>query len=155
MEHESVQSMWTKYLNNIGENQATTTKEYTAWHFCDNQEDADELVQIVLQGIKRATASLHLSYEFENEEVPMVGNHSILTDWSGIAKCIVKTVKVDVVPYNKVTEEFAATEGEGDQSLEYWKRAHWSYFSREMEAMGKEPTEDMLVICEEFKVVYQ
>ena len=85
---------------------------------------------------------------------PKVGNLSVIIDWSGAAICVIETMNIDIVPYKDVSEEFAATEGEGDKSLDYWRRAHWSYFSREMEAMGKKPSEDMLVICEKFQVVY-
>ncbi len=38
-----------------------------------------------------------------------------------------------------MTEEFAASEGEGDKSLEWWRNAHWKFFSRECEDLGIEP----------------
>jgi len=155
MEHESVKRMWEEYLAFIGENPSSSDRKYNAWHFCDNKKDADELAELVVQGTKRATASLYLSYEADNDEVPKVGDYSIITDWDGIAQCIVRTKKVDIVPFKDVTSEFAAKEGEGDKSLEYWRDCHWRYFSREMRRLGKEPSEDMLVVCEEFELVYK
>ncbi|MHB8129970.1 MAG: ASCH domain-containing protein [Mobilitalea sp.] len=155
MDHKSVLAMWKEYLTTIGEDEENTLKSYTSWHFCDNEEDANDLAELVLLGTKRATASLYLSYEYEKEDLPKIGKHSIIMDWSNDARCILETIKIDIVPYQEVTESFAATEGEGDKSLDYWRRAHWSYFSREMEAMGSEASEDMLVVCEEFKVVYK
>ncbi|MBH1940840.1 ASCH domain-containing protein [Mobilitalea sibirica] len=154
MKNASVEAMWKEYVSSQGETILSTDKHYTSWHFCDNEEDANALAELVLEGVKRATASLYLSYEYENEELPKVGDYCIITDWSGIARCIIEVVKIDVVPYCKVTKEFAATEGEGDKSLEYWRKVHWDYFSREMESMGKEADQDMLVVCEEFQVVY-
>ncbi len=153
-EHESIKQIWENYLASIGENLNNTYKKYTAWHFCDNEQDANELAELVVSGVKRATASLYLSYGNE-EELPKEGDFSIVTDWNGEAQCIIKTTNIAIVPYKDVTEEFAATEGEGDKSLEYWKNAHWSYFSREMKEIGKEPTEDMLVVCEKFEVVFK
>lgn len=153
-ELESIRQMWDNYLESIGENTSSTNKKYTAWHFCDNEQDANELAELVLQGTKRATASLYLSYNNE-EELPKVGDLSIIINWDGVAQCIIKTTNIDIVPYKNVTEEFAATEGEGDKSLDYWRRAHWSYFSREMKEIGKEPTDDMLVLCEKFEVVFK
>jgi uncharacterized protein YhfF len=38
--------------------------------------------------------------------------------------------------------------------LAYWKKVHWDFFSREMEPFGEKPTEDMVVVCEEFEVVF-
>lgn len=154
-ENKSVEKMWKNYLNSINENPEKTDLKYTSWHFCNNEEDANALYKIVLKGIKKATASLYLGYEYDNEEIPKEGNLSIITDWNGNAKCIIETIAVEIVPYNEVTEEFAATEGEGDKSLEYWKRAHWIFFSEEMEKIGKKPVEDMLIVCEKFKVAFK
>jgi uncharacterized protein YhfF len=154
MENKTVVSMWNSFLATIGEDETTTKRKYTAWHFCDNERCANALADLVLEGTKRATASLYLTYEHENEEIPKAGDYSIVTDWSGTAKCIIQTIKVDLMPYQEVSETFARTEGEGDKSLDYWRKAHWPFFTREMESMGKEPTEDMLVVCEEFRVVY-
>jgi uncharacterized protein YhfF len=53
-----------------------------------------------------------------------------------------------------VTAEFAATEGEGDGSLEYWRKGHTSYFLRECESIGRSFSENMLIACERFKVVF-
>lgn len=155
MEHETIKKMWEKYLLSIGDNSMTTDKNYTAWHFCDNEQDANELAELVVNETKKATASLYLSYEHDGDKIPEVGDLSVIINWDGVAQCIIQTTNIDIVPYKNVSEEFAATEGEGDKSLEYWKRAHWNYFGREMKALALEPTEDMLVICEKFEVVYK
>lgn len=151
---ESIQKMWENYLKSIGESPSSSNKKYTAWHFCDNEQDANELAELVVNETKKATASLYLSYGSE-DELPKVGDFSVIINWNNEAQCIIKTTNIEIVPYKDVTEEFAATEGEGDKSLEYWRRAHWSYFSREMKEIGKEPTEDMLVVCEKFEVVFK
>jgi uncharacterized protein YhfF len=127
---------------------------YTAWHFCDNQADADELVELVLAGRKRATAGALWSYEAEGEELPQPGDFSVITDWSGTARAVIRTTAAEVVAFDKVTEEFAATEGEGDGSLAFWRDAHWAAFSRELEGMGRSPSADMPVVCERFEVVF-
>lgn len=155
MENESVVKMWKDYLFSLGEDEKNTDKTYSAWHFCDNEQDADELAELVLEGTKKATASLFATYEFENEAPPKQGDHSIIINWKGEAKCIIKTTNIEVVPFKDVTEEFAKTEGEGDKSLKYWKNCHWDYFSRESRLIGKEFDENMLVVCEKFEVVYK
>jgi len=127
---------------------------YSAWHFCDNQADADELVELVLSGRKRATAGALWSYDAEDEPLPQVGDFSVVTDWSGVARCIIRTVTVEVVAFDAVSEEFAAAEGEGDGSLTYWRDAHRAAFSRELGASGRSPRPDMPVVCERFEVVF-
>ena len=128
---------------------------YSSWYFCDNEKDANELADLVLTGKKSATASVYELFERENEEIPKHGDHSVITDWSGKARCIIKTTQVDLVPFREVTAEFAFKEGEGDCSLEYWRKAHWEFFTREMEPFGLTPRESMLVVCEEFELVFK
>ncbi|HYD78170.1 MAG TPA: ASCH domain-containing protein [Paucimonas sp.] len=127
---------------------------YEAFYFCDNEQDAEELGQLVLAGTKRATASLLMAHEAEGKPLPEVGALSIVTNWSGEPLCVIETTRVDIVPFDQVTAEFAATEGEGDKSLAYWREGHWRFFSRECQQLGLEPSSDMLVVCERFQVVY-
>lgn len=155
MEHKSVIEMWERYRALAKETSCDINNAYTSWYFDNNEKDANELAELVLNGTKKATASLYELYEIENEELPKVGDLSIITNWDGIAQCIIQTTNIEIVPYKDVTEEFAATEGEGDKSLAYWKKAHWNYFSSEMKKIGMEPNEDMLVVCEKFEVVYK
>ena len=127
---------------------------HTAWHFCDNQADADELAELVLAGRKRATAGALWSYEAENEPLPRPDDLSVITDWSGAGRCVIRTTAVEVVPFDEVTDEFAATEGEGDCSLAFWRDAHWAVFSREFDGSERSPRPDMPVVCERFEVVF-
>ena len=152
--HPSVKTMWHEYLISIGETPESTSKTYTAWHFCSTQPAADELAELVLTGEKRGTATSIWSLEAEAEPMPEVGELSIITDWSGKAKCIIKTVVLETVPFNEVTEAFAAVEGEGDKSLEYWQKVHQEVFSQELSELGLKFSEDMPVLCETFEVVW-
>lgn len=154
MENESIKQMWENYLLSIGESSDTTDKNYTAWYFDNNERDANELAELVLEGTKRATASLYDSYG-SDEEIPKIGDLSIITNWSGIAKCIIMSTSIEVVPYKDVDEEFAATEGEGDKSLEYWRKVHRKFFSEELTEIGGEFSEEIPVVCEKFEVVFK
>jgi uncharacterized protein YhfF len=68
--------------------------------------------------------------------------------------CIIETTEVSIKPYNQVDAAFAFEEGEGDRSLEYWREAHWRFFSRTLPKIVKEPTQDMPLVCEQFRVVF-
>ena len=155
MESNSVKKMWQAYLQVIGEEQETTEKTYTAWYFCDNEKDANELAALVKAGRKRATAGAVWTYEHEQESLPKIGDYTVITNWQGAAQCIICVTSVNIIPFNEVTAEFARTEDEGDGSLAYWRKVHWDFFSRELASIGKQPDETMPVVCEEFKVVYQ
>ena len=150
----SVHDMWKAYLQLLGEEPATTAKTFTAWHFCDNEADANELAALVRAGEKRATASALWAYDTDGEPLPRVGDHSVIIDWEGEAQCVIRTTSVEIVPFNQVTADFAQTEGEGDRSLDHWRRVHWECFTRDLRAVGKGPEETMPVVCEKFELVH-
>lgn len=126
--------------------------QYEAWAF---GADPDLLARLVLDGEKTATASAYPLYEIENEELPKVGEYSIVLDSEDNAVCVIRTKEVYVIPFNKVTLEHAYKEGEGDKSLEYWREVHQRFFSECLEEVGLDFTMDMKVVCEEFEVVYK
>ena len=150
---DSVEEMWAAFLT-ARPGLAPPGATYSSWHFCDNQPDADELADLVLAGRKGATASALWSYEAENEPLPQVGDLSVITDWTGLARCVIRTSLVEVVAFAAVGEEFAAVEGEGDGSLEYWREAHRAAFGRELAGSDRSPGPDMPVVCERFEVVF-
>ena len=153
-EHKTVKEMWKKYLSTIGENINVTGKTYESWYFCNNEKDANELAGLVKKGIKKATASLHCLYEIENELIPEVGDYAVITNWKGVAQSIIQITSINTIPFKEVTEEFAAKEGEGDKTLSFWRKVHRKVFTLELKEYSKKFSEDILVVCEEFEVVY-
>jgi len=148
--NEKVKKLLEEYQGSIKEGKKNFEK---AWHFCNDEKNANELAELTLQGIKRATTSLKYWYEVENEKIPEEGDLNIITDWKGNPVCVIKNVKVSIIPFKDVDEDFAYREGEGDKSLKYWRDVHIEYFTKELKEKDIEFNEDMLVVCEEFDVV--
>ncbi len=48
--------------------------------------------------------------------LPSVGDYSIILSSEDVPLAIIQTVKVEVLPMNEVSEEFAIAEGEGDRT---------------------------------------
>ena len=113
------------------------------------------MIQLVLEGKKTATCGALWEYEAEGESIPKVGDVWIELDGNDNPVCITETVEVTFHKYNKVDADFAHDEGEGDQSLEYWRKAHKNFFSRTLPKIGKEFSEDMPLVCERFKLIYK
>ncbi len=155
MGYESVKKMWSDYLLSLSEDSENTIKEYSVWHFCNDEKSANELAKLVKLGIKRATTSSLWALEHDNESIPHVGEYSVIIDWNGKAQCIIQTTKVDIIPFSEVSSEFAEMEGEGDKSLFYWREVHKKFFAEELESIGLKFSEEMPVVCEEFKVIFQ
>lgn len=111
---------------------------------------ADKLGRLVLQGIKTATCSRYLGGNVLND-----AGLSILVDGAERPLCLIETYEITVRRYGDVDADFAAAEGEGDLSLDRWRHAHWSFFSREGASEGYDVSEDMLLSCERFRVLYR
>ncbi|WP_064093547.1 ASCH domain-containing protein [Rossellomorea aquimaris] len=151
MIHPSVMKMWNQFVS-MNED-VDQDASFSPWHFCIDEEDANNLAQLVKRGVKTATSSLHILYDLENEPLPTVGDYNIITNYKGVAQTITKTINVNVLPFKKVDCEFARKEGEGDLSLEYWRKVHTDFFTKELALLNKEFDEEMIVVCEEFVVV--
>lgn len=155
IDHEGAARLWIEYVATLAEAERATLGEPEVWGFGDSPELADELLALVLQGIKTATADLVWTVEYEARSIPKAGDYSVVLDGAGDALCIIQTTEVTVRPYEDVPAEFAYDEGEGDRSLDYWRQAHWQYFSRRCADIGRKPTQTMPVVCEHFKLVYR
>lgn len=148
----SVRPFWDEFQASIADD--VSSRFYEAFHFDDNEPTANALAALVLSGQKRATAGLLWTNERTNKPLPRVGALSVVTDWHGVPLCIIESTHIEIVPFESVTDSFAAAEGEGDKTLRYWRAAHWRFFSRECQRIGREPSLQMPVVCERFKVVY-
>lgn len=146
--------MWGDFLASGMAPPELQDRPISAWHFCDNQPDADECAALVIKGRKRASAPSAWGLSSRGEALPKIGDHHVVTDWAGVGQCVIRTTAVHIVPFSEVDEAHAAAEGEGDGSLDWWRRVHWEYYRRELEGTGLEPRADMPVVCEHFTVVY-
>ncbi|MCF7505099.1 ASCH domain-containing protein [Vibrio sp. L3-7] len=152
---ERSQAYLDNYLNSLPTELAKQYTSFSADYYCADEYNANLCAQLILNGEKRASCGLEYWYTHEGETRPIIGHLQVVTDWNGKPICIVEITSVSSCPYNEVTAEFAAAEGEGDKSLEWWKKAHWNFFSRECEELKITPSEDMMLMLEHFKVVYK
>ena len=122
--------------------------------FGDGPELADRLGSLVLAGVKTATCSALWEWEAAGDPLPQAGLLTVVLGGEGRPRGIIETLEVRVVPFDQVDGEFAREEGEGDRSLDYWRRAHWNYFQRTLSRLGLAPAPDMPLVCERFRLVY-
>jgi len=152
MMNTDVQKYWDEFLI-INPNVPKDTP-YQVWYFGNTDEMALELAKLVIEGKKFATGSLVAVNEVKPEEAPIADGYSVVTDFHGVPMCVIQTVEIRHLPYEEVDAQFASDEGEGDQSLEYWRDVHWRYFTREAAELGIEFNEQSLVCCERFRLLF-
>ena len=106
--------------------------------------DNDKLIELVLMGKKTATTS-----NYDENELPIIGEESIIHFDNEKEACVVKTIDYKIMKFKDMTEELASLEGEGDLSLDYWRKVHFDFFK----SYNPDFNDDTLVVFEEFKVV--
>ena len=148
------EALWHAYLDTLNEDSETTRLVWRADTFGDTPALADELAELVIEGRKRGTAPCVAEIELAGDALPAVGDHLVVLDGRGRARCVVRTTRVALHPFDQVPAAFAEREGEGDGSLEYWRREHWPYYERMLAPHGLAPTSDLPVVCEEFELVF-
>src|SRR6478736_232218 len=105
--------------------------------FGDSPALADELLDLVLKGVKTGTC-----WSVRDGQQTEIGQYWVVLDGAGRARAITQTLALDQVAYCDVTPAFARSEGEGDRTLGYWREVHRRYFER---TGGFSP--DMMLWC--------
>ncbi len=152
MDNPSARNMWGDYLDKHLEDAFVDAPKTIKFYNTENEANA--CVNLVLNGSKRATSFCLLSAQARNEPLPNIGAFFVITDWSGIAKCIVKITAVKLKPFFSIDKAFAEKEGEGDKSLAYWQKRHWDFFTVELDKINRSPKKSMIIVCVEFEKVY-
>jgi uncharacterized protein YhfF len=142
----------TQFWKGYTESARVNCGEFRTSSFGDTPKLADELLNLVIAGTKRATTSLPRDYA--SSGVPKPGDFSIVLDGRGTPRCILRTLDVEIKAMGEVGASFAWDEGEGDRSLAWWRSAHVRYFKRQGARDGFEVDDATMVVLERFEVVW-
>ena len=142
-----IEDFWAEFVATTG-----IDGPFEAWAFGDEStvDLATELALLVRDGPKRATAGLAAEYEVENEPLPEIGDLSVILDGQGAPVCVIRTTAMEIRKFGDVDEAFAWDEGEGDRSLEWWRRAHLRFF----EHRGIHVDQETLMVLERFELLW-
>ncbi len=141
---------WNSYLKNL------RIKPLNAKVIADvagNNQITDALLALYLNGKKPAGSGLVKAYEFSNENLPEVGNYWIILDSTKNPRCLVKTIGVEIHQFDQVPESIAIAEGEGDLSLEHWRKVHMEFFSDYLNELKIVDLNKEKIVTEFFEIV--
>jgi uncharacterized protein YhfF len=126
----------------------------TVGPFGDTPALADQLLGLVLAGVKCATSTLMAEFATGDEPIPRPGDHWIVTDSTGTPRAIVRTVELRLGLFLSVDDSFAFDEGEDDRSRDSWIREHRRYWQRRSSHLGIDWTDEAEILFERFAVVW-
>jgi uncharacterized protein YhfF len=147
----AAERMWGDYLAAHPEHRGDDPP--SDW-FGDSPALVDELLELVLQGRKRATAGAVAEFMHDGQPLPRIGGHWIAHDGSGVPRVVLRSVYLRLGPLDSVDESFAWDEGEGDRTRGSWLREHQRYFQRVLPRLGVEYHDQMEVVFERFRVTW-
>jgi uncharacterized protein YhfF len=130
------------------------TEAYSVAAFGDSAAMADEMLGLVLAGIKRATTSLARDYGGDRPPVPRAGDLAVLVDGRNKPRCVLRVTQSTVQPLGAVDDDFPWDAGEGTQSRADWLAARRTYFQRQAEREGFALADDEAVVFARFTVVW-
>jgi uncharacterized protein YhfF len=153
--NDAAAAYWQEFLDSLPQDSPYRDRRVVAEGWGDGPEMADELGALIAAGTKTATCSALVEWEHDGDDLPEPGLLTIVLDGKERPLCIIETTEVLVKPFNQVDEQFAYDEGEGNRSLVFWRSAHRRFFERCLPAIGAQFTEDILLVCERFHLIYQ
>ncbi len=84
-----IEDYWQKFLSALPPDSPYHSKTYVAEGWGDNPALADELGELIVQGIKTATCSALWSWEAEGNAIPNDGYITVALNGNGEPICIV------------------------------------------------------------------
>lgn len=111
----------------------------------DNPVLVDKLLHLAIAGKKTATTSFPIPEPLHWG----VGDLSVILDGRGIPGAVMRTLSMVECKFKDVAVDFALAEAEGD--YEAYRQGHIEFYRREN---GHELTDDSMVLCERFEVIY-
>jgi len=120
----------------------------------------DELVALVLDGTKTATAGLVADFVVDGDPIPRAGDRFVVVDPDGRPVAIIETTECRITTVAAVDDAFAIDEGEGFADAADWRRAHERFWGGYIEDLrgrlgdpGFEIGDSTFVVCERFRLV--
>jgi uncharacterized protein YhfF len=150
----NVESFWQSYLATLSEEARENIHPYVIDEFADTPEAATEVGKLAQAGIKTTSSSLLWGLEHLGLPIPKVGDIELIVDGEGEPLCIIELTEVWIKPFNTATEHFAYEYGEGERTLEAWRRDNWEFHSRWCLEIGREPSETMPIVFQRFRLLY-
>ncbi len=144
---------WEAYVKTLSRDARPKSPNVVA-EFAGSREITDDLIALYLSGKKTAGSSIEEDFISAGDDPPKIGNFWIVLNSTETPSCILKTEKIVRHKFRDVPVGIAMAEGEGDLTLEYWRRVHKEFYSPYLKKWGLESIEDATVITEFFTLVY-
>lgn len=151
---QHIEAFWGGFLASQSAPNDAGDRFYESFRIGLDDETAEEGARLIISGQKTATSSLLWQYESSGKALPPLGNLSVVENGRRAPVCIVQTTWMEIIRFEDVDAQFAFEYGEGDRTLEGWRKMFWDYYSNACAALGREMSPDAPLACERFRVIF-
>lgn len=148
--NSSCRDMWREWLA-FSDALKASDADFSVWQYRNNI-DADTYSQLILSGEKRAASRSLWDLKLSDKSLPEAGKFNMVVDGQDDAQCIIRTTRVDVVPFHSITEEHIKLEG--FDTIDKWRTSFENYCKEAFKNASYSFSDDMPVVCARFAVVY-
>lgn len=127
--------------------------EYQVRSFGADAKSSSFLISLIASGSKTGTFTTPWLYEREPNNRPMLGGYTVVTEFDGTPKLVLRTMSLELLTFETVTEAQTHLESPSARSVQAWRDIHWGYFTRVLSPYGVKPQMSMPVVAERFDVV--
>lgn len=146
------QLYWERYLSGLSAADRPVDA-FVAASYAGGRGATDFLIDLYLKGKKTAGSSLVKGILADGEPLPEVGNYWIVLDSRSEPRLLARTTRVETHLFKDMPAEVARAEGEGDLSLEHWRRVHQRAFGPYLASWGIHDIEEAEVVTEHFELL--
>tara|TARA_R110002110_G_scaffold19650_4_gene80954 strand:- start:181 stop:591 length:411 start_codon:yes stop_codon:yes gene_type:complete len=118
-----------------------------AFKFGDGPELNAQILTLVRSGKKTITCDAVANFARRGEPHPVPGRVDVALDWDGRPTLALRTVAVDLIRFDEMSETLIAGQGEF-RDLAHWRKGYESYLTRAGLFAA-----DMMMLVERFEVV--
>ncbi|MCQ2573974.1 MAG: ASCH domain-containing protein [Treponema sp.] len=149
---ESLDDFWARFLK---ENKLPDTTPFGGeLTYANDEQDFASVLALILCGKKTAQFSALAGYHIDNEPLPHKSEYYVLNNWKGEPVAVIKTINVEILPFEEVTWEMAQKEG-ADEDLNGFRSRYTEFFREDSDITGYDFSPEMPVVFEEFEVIWK
>lgn len=148
----SLNEFWNNFLKSTGLPETTPFGgEIT---YSDDEQEFAAVLALILCGKKTAQFSALAGYHIDNEPLPHKSEYYVLNNWKGEPVAVIRTINVEILPFEEITWEMAQKEG-ADEDLSAFRSRYSEFFREDADIVGYDFSPEMPVVFEEFEVVWK
>ena len=150
---KEIKTYYDRFLINLPHDSTLRGRTWSPDKWGNTPEEADAIGALIAAGEKTASCTSYWAWSADRFRFPALGLLTMVLDGADRPLCMIETYELSLRRFIDVDAEFAHAEGEGDRSLLHWRKSHWLWFTEQLKTYGRQPTEDMILVCERYRKI--